>query len=317
MSVDFRTCPVCGKSTSKDGFTNQERSILELPARLGGLGVTNATKTASSNHLNSTRLTKPLVKLIQQREKECPQAVRVDQVSIKRDIKRNNRKSQQECAKNVMADLSAKLIRAMELASEKGASSWVVALPIAEHNFALHKGSFRDALCLRYRWKPTRMPSHCVCGCNFSVEHAFSCSRGALPSIRHNDIRDLTTRLLTEVCPNVAIEPDLQPLTGEMLSHRTSNCEEGACLDVSAHGFWGDRHDRAFFDVRMFNPLASSNCRSSLNATYRRHETTKKRSYEQRVREIEHGSHSRHWSSQHPEVWHQQLQSLSRGWPLS
>ena len=57
-----------------------------------------------------------------------------------------------------------------------------------------------------------------------------------------------------------------------------------------AHGFWGDRHERAFFDVRVFNPLAPSNCRSSLNATYRRHETTMKRSYEQRVREVEHGS---------------------------
>ena len=167
------------------------------------------------------------------------------------------------------------------MASEKGASIWVVALPIAEHNFTLHKGSFRDALCLRYGWKPSRMPSHCVCGCNFSVEHAFSCPSGALPSIRHNDIRDLTAKLLTEVCPNVATEPDLQPLTGETLSHRTSNYEDGARLDVSAQGFWGDRHARAFFDVRVFNPLAPSNCRASLNATYRRHENIKKRSYEQ------------------------------------
>ena len=276
--------------TGRTGFTDQERALLELPARLGGLGITNATKTASSNHLKSTRLTKPLMELIQQREKECPQAVRAEQASIKRDIKRNNRKLQQECAKNTTDNLPAKLVRAMEMASEKGASSWIVALPIAEHNFALHKGSFRDALCLRYGWKPTRMPSHCVCGCNFSVEHAFSCPTGALPSIRHNDIRDLTARLLTEVCPNVAIEPDLQPLSGETLSLRTSNREDGARLDVSAQGFWGDRHERAFFDVRVFNPLAPSNCRSSLSTTYRRHEATKKRSYEQRVREIEHGS---------------------------
>ena len=232
--------------TGRTGFTDQERALLELPARLG---ITNATKTASSNHLKSTCLTKPLVKLIQQRQKECPQAVRAEQVSIKRDIKRNNRKLQQECAKNTIDNLPAKLVRAMEMASEKGASSWVVALPIAEHNFALHKGSFRDALCLRYGWKPTRMPSHCECGCNFSVEHAFSCPTGALPSIRHNDIRDLTARLLTEVCPNVAIEPDLQPLSGETLSLRTSNSEDGARLDVSAQGFWRDRHERAFFDV--------------------------------------------------------------------
>ena len=40
----------------------------------------------------------------------------------------------------------------------------------------------------------------------------------------------------------------------------------------------------------MFNPLAPSNSRSSLNATYRHHESLKRRSYEQRVREVEHGS---------------------------
>ena len=80
------------------------------------------------------------------------------------------------------------------------------------------------------------MPLHC--GVNFSVEHAFSCPCGALPSIRHNDIRDLTTRLLTEVCPNVETELALQPLTGETLSLRTSNAEDGARLDVSIHGFW-------------------------------------------------------------------------------
>ena len=128
--------------------------------------------------------------------------------------------------------------------SEKGASGWLMTLPIAEHNFALHKGSFRDALCMRYGWQPSRMPSHCVCGVDFSVEHALSCSCGGLPSIRHNDIRDLTANLLTEVCSNVSIEPSLQPLTGEILNHRSSNIytEEGARLDVCAQGFWGDRH---------------------------------------------------------------------------
>ena len=32
-----------------------------------------------------------------------------------------------------------------------------------------------------------------------------------------NEIRDLTAHLLTEVCHNVAVEPHLQPLTGETL----------------------------------------------------------------------------------------------------
>ena len=54
-------------------------------------------------------------------------------------------------------------------------------------------------------------------------------------------IRDLTVRLLTEVCPNVETEPALHLLMGETLSLRTSNAEDGACLDVSAQGFWRDR----------------------------------------------------------------------------
>ena len=56
-----------------------------------------------------------------------------------------------------------------------------------------------------------------------------------------------TANLLTEVCPNVCIEPPLQALTGELLKHETSNSEDGARLDVSAQGYWGDRHQRAFF----------------------------------------------------------------------
>ena len=44
--------------------------------------------------------------------------------------------------------------KAVELAQETGASTWLTALPIAEHGFVLHKGAFHDAICLRYRWRP-------------------------------------------------------------------------------------------------------------------------------------------------------------------
>ena len=64
------------------------------------------------------------------------------------------------------------LLRAVDLASEKGTSAWLTALPIEEHGFALHKGAFRDALCLRYGWLPTNLPSRCVCNKPFSVDHA-------------------------------------------------------------------------------------------------------------------------------------------------
>ena len=221
------------------------------------------------NHHNSVQLTRPLVQLIQQQTQRCSQAVRIEQASIKRDIKQRNRRSQQEIANNLKEELPARLTRAMELASEKGASVWVVALPIAEHNFTLHKSSFQGAICLRYGWKPSRLPTHCVCGCNFSVEHAFSCPSGALPSIRHDDIRDLTARLLTEVCPNVAVEPELQPLTGETLSYRTQSMRmELAWMSqhkgLSQHKGFGSQH-KGFGGTGMTEPSLMGACSTLLH----------------------------------------------------
>ena len=103
-------------------------------------------------------------------------------------------------------------------------------------------------------------------------------------------MRDLTASLLTEVCHGVSTEPHLQSLSGEAMSHESANVEDGARLDVVANGFWGGRFEKAFLDVRVFNPSARSNRQSSLQAVYRRHEQEKKRQYDQRVREVEHAT---------------------------
>ena len=97
----------------------------------------------------------------------------------------------------------------------------------------------------------------------------------------------MTANLLTEVCNDVCIEPDLQPITGEVLAGASSNAQDGARLDIAANGFWGGRFERTFLDVRVFNPHAPSNRHSNC---YRKHELEKKRQYEQRVREVEHAS---------------------------
>ena len=181
------------------------------------------------------------------------------------------------------------LQRAMDLAREKGASCWLTALPIMEHGFSLHKGAFRDALSLRYSWELSHIPGSCSCGKSFSVEHALSCLKGGFPSLRHNEIRNITATLMSEVCHDVSIEPPLQPLSGEHLDHASARTIDGAHLDIAASGFWGGRA-RAFFDVRVFNPYAPSNSQLVLPSIYRKHEREKKRLYDQRVREVEFGS---------------------------
>ena len=134
------------------------------------------------------------------------------------------------------------------------------------------------------------IPTNCPCGQAFSVHHALSCPKGGYPSIRHNEIRDLTAHLLTEICSGVAIEPTLQPLSSEQLTKATANTQDGARLDIVANGFWGGTYERAFLDVRVFNPFAPSNRHLQMATAYCHHENLKKRHYERRVREIEHSS---------------------------
>ena len=74
-----------------------------------------------------------------------------------------NRDRATTATKQLAAKLPAAQSRSLTLASEKGASSWVTALPLSCHGFVLHKAAFRDALCLRYGWQPQSLPSQCTC----------------------------------------------------------------------------------------------------------------------------------------------------------
>ena len=111
--------------------------------------------------------------------------------------------------------LLLKTQRAVDLACEKRASSWLTVIPLIDMNFDLSKREFRDALRLRYDWPIPDSPSVCVCGYSFTVDHAMICQRGGLIIQRHNEIRDLEAELLDMVCYDVG-------------AHFTTPCRGGA-----------------------------------------------------------------------------------------
>ena len=268
---------------------SSERDLLSLPPRLGGLGLTNPTKDLSIERENSLHITAPLVQRILKQD-ESINDIQEQLKHRKKEAYMSKCKSQQATATKLKAELPPTLQKSVELATETGASNWLTTIPLDRYGFTLHKGAYRDALCLRYGWLPPQLPTHCVCGQSFTIDHALSCPTGGYPSIRHNELRDITAALLKEVCTDVTVEPSLQPLTGEALDMRTSIRGDEGRLDISARGFWGSRFERAFYDVRVFNPCAPSNRTQQIAATYRRHEQEKRRAYQQRVREVERAS---------------------------
>jgi len=98
---------------------------------------------------------------------------------------------------------------------------------------------------------------------------------GGLTFVCHNELRDVTAELFSTVCNNVAIEPPLQPLSGESLIPMSANCQDDARADIHVSGFCGWRQS-AFFDIRVFHPNAQSYRSVSIPSVYRRHELQKK-----------------------------------------
>ncbi len=142
---------------------------------------------------------------------------------------------------------------------------------------------------MHYSYDPTGF-SLTHCGIVFTADYLLSCPTGGFPTIQHNELRDLTASMLSEVCHNVSIKPQLQPLTGETLNLASANSTQEARLDITANGVWGSRFERSFFDVWVINLFSISNRHSSLSAAYRLHEEAKKRSYQQRVLDVEQSS---------------------------
>ena len=88
----------------------------------------------------------------------------------------------------------------------KGKSSCLTVIPLNDMNFSLNKREFRDAVHLCYDWHIADMPSTCICGAAFTVDHAMVCRQGAFIIQRHNELRDLEADLLNTVCHDVQVE---------------------------------------------------------------------------------------------------------------
>lgn len=268
-----------------------DRDWISLPIRFGGLGLFDPRKIAPLQYESSVRLCSPLVECLLQQSDTFSYDDQLQQYEMKKcNIK--EREKFWEChTARVTEVLPPDRRRLMELAREKGASAWLSVLPLADHGFALNKSTFRDAVFFRFGWTLPLLPSTCVCGHSFSVEHALNCPMGGLQTQRHNEIRDLTADMLKDVCHNVVIEPTLQPVHGVHFDSQSTCTDDGARLDIAADGFW-EAGRRSFFDVRIFNPIASSYQRQSLSSCYTRVEREKMRKFEERIREVEFGSFS-------------------------
>jgi hypothetical protein len=208
-----------------------------------------------------------------------------------KEIKEQIRKTRKEFFKckrdEVVSELSLDQKLQLDLASEKGASSWLTTLPVKEFGYVLNKQEFNDALALRYNMNMKDAPRTCFCGEANTMNHLLMCKKGGYVHLRHDSLRDVFAELMRNAgCKDVHTEPNLLKTDGAQLP-AGSNTKDDARVDISARSFWNPL-ERALFDVRVLHPQAPSNrSHKDIASMYQHHENEKKRHYNARILQIE------------------------------
>ena len=105
--------------------------------------------------------------------------------------------------------------------------------------------------------------------------------------MRHNEVRDITATILSEVCKGVELEPSLLTLNGdEQTMSKTAKKNDEVRLEICAGSFWVSG-PKAFFDVRVFNPNARRYSKQTLKQCYFINENEKKHHYNTRIMEVD------------------------------
>ena len=260
---------------------------LNLSPAQGGIGIPDLKRESSEQFNASLDITAPHVDSIVTQSTTIPARELMEE--RKREINAQRRAAAKSRIDRTDESLSADLLQAVQQTRDKGASSWLNAIPIEELGMPLNKQKFRDSLCLRYNLPLPNLPSYCACGEVFTVNHALSCKKGGFIAQRHDTIRDLLTSHISKVCRNVETEPLLQPLDNEVFNLQSTVMIREARLDMKAGGFWTPGVT-AFFDVRVKHVNSRSNQGKHTATIFKEQENEKKRKHNQRVMDVEMGT---------------------------
>ena len=268
-------------------ISDDERALLKLPLRFGGLGITDPSETANQEYRSSKRITEALTRMIENQDQCLANLDKEESSCTKKNIHKEKNETYETAYQQILQNSPPVTKRCLELARQKGASSWLSCLPLKSLGYALNKEEFRDAIALRYGWTITGIPKFCACGKESDIDHLLTCPKGGYSIMRHNALRDCFAKLLEDFCKDVQIEPRLIR-TQEELTRGTTQAD-GAKLDVAARGIWIPM-DKTFLDIRVTHPNAPSQISKPIASIFANHENEKKRTYLNRVIEIEKAS---------------------------
>jgi len=112
--------------------------LLSLPIQEGGLEIVEPYKVANHHYSNSVKVTTPLVSISTHKSSISILEAHDEMMAVKRDIHQSYHKVVKDKFNDIYKQLNMSLKKCVDIACEKGASSWLSVLPIQKHGYVLH-----------------------------------------------------------------------------------------------------------------------------------------------------------------------------------
>ena len=125
----------------REEISDELRDILNLPARMGGMGFLNPRAEAEKEYKNSILATSKLTEAIFNQDTQF----QTDEESLKqvsKEIAKSKEKWWVEHKNKLQDGMRDETKQIIQLASEKGASTWLTSLPLKKYGFRLNKQQF-------------------------------------------------------------------------------------------------------------------------------------------------------------------------------
>ena len=247
-----------------------EVRLFALPARFGGLGISDPVELAMLEFSSSWESASVLIDAICGAT-EFKVTDHLDQLAkVCHDVS-GRREARVQCLlTSVLECMPSPVCHTIRRAIDFQISGWLTVLLLTCHHFDLSPQQFRDALLLRYHRPLSLMPSHCDgSGSTFDLSHALDCRKGGLVTQCHNEVRDALGDLAALAYKDVIREPFVC---------EGSDTAPALIADLGIKGVWLPQIE-ALFDIRVTDADAPSYLSRSVKNVLATVEEEKKRKY--------------------------------------
>jgi hypothetical protein len=235
-----------------------------LPVKNAGLALPNPVESAEANFRASEVANSHIIQVMRKKEIFSLQDHSATTNQVKGELKKRRDLTNKAHLDSILGLMTKDLSRTVSRGCETGA--WLTVMPSTIAGTELSADEYRDSLHMRYGREPAGLQPQCDgCGAKFDTRHAFSCRKGGLIIIRHNEIRDELCDMACRAFQPSAIrdEPKIHQGRGTEQGEKDKPMDDNDNKgDVLIRGLWEKGTD-CIIDVRVTDTDAPSYIKTS------------------------------------------------------